>query len=124
MNVKRKESGHVLTKNCLNSTDENAGCGVQGAQDTFGEAFNANGGGIYAMELRDAGIRIWFFARSDIPADIPTDVSNTTAPDPSTWGEPIANFPATNCDISNHFRHQSIIAKNDLCASSTGATSN
>ena len=60
MNVKRKETGTVIEKNCWNGTDDNAGCGVQGAQDSFGEAFNANGGGIYAVEWRDAGIRVWF----------------------------------------------------------------
>ena len=46
MNVKRKESGKVLTTNCLNSTDDNAGCGVLGAQNTYGQALNENGGGV------------------------------------------------------------------------------
>ncbi|EMC92043.1 glycoside hydrolase family 16 protein [Baudoinia panamericana UAMH 10762] len=123
MNVKRKETGEVQTSNCYNATDENAGCGVQGAADTFGEAFNANGGGIYAMEWRNAGIRIWFFPRSSIPSDIPTDVSNTTAPDPSSWDEPLADFPSTHCDMSSHFQNQSIIANIDLCGAWAGATS-
>ncbi|KAK4545367.1 hypothetical protein LTR36_003547 [Oleoguttula mirabilis] len=123
MDVKRKESGTVLEKNCWNETESNAGCGVQGAQDTFGEAFNDNGGGVYALELRDAGIRIWFWARGSIPSDIPTDVTDTTAPDPSTWGEALADFPATDCDISSHFKNQSIIANIDLCGSWAGATS-
>ena len=46
MNAKRKETGKVLTTNCLNSTDDNAGCGVQGAVDTYGQALNNNGGGV------------------------------------------------------------------------------
>jgi len=123
MNVKRKETGTVLEKNCWNGTDDNAGCGVQGKKATFGEEFNANGGGVYAMELRDAGIRVWFFPRDDIPSDIPTDVSNTTAPDPSTWGEALADFPSTHCEISSHFKNQSIIANIDLCGSWAGTTS-
>lgn len=123
MNVKRKETGEVLYKNCVNTTNDNAGCGVQGEQDTFGEAFNTNGGGIYAMEWRSAGIRVWFFPRSSIPSNIPTDVSNTTAPDPSTWGTPLADFPSTHCDISNHFKNQSIIANIDLCGTWAGSTS-
>lgn len=123
MNVKRKETGKVLTDNCYNGTDNNAGCGIQGPTDTYGPTFNANGGGIYAMELRDAGIRVWFFARSSIPSDIPTDVTNTTAPDPSTWGTPLADFPSTDCDISSHFKNQSIIANIDLCGSWAGSTS-
>lgn len=123
MKVKRKESGKALTTNCWNGTDDNAGCGVQGADDTYGEALNANGGGIYAMEWRDAGIRVWFFPRDDIPSDIPTDVSNSTAPDPSTWPEALADFPSTDCDISSHFKNQSIIANIDLCGTWAGATS-
>jgi len=122
MNVKRKETGNVLSKNCWNGTDDNAGCGIQGAPATYGEAFNAAGGGIYAMELRDAGIRVWFFPRNDIPSNIPMDLTNTTAPDPSAWGEPLADFPSTHCDISSHFRNQSIIANIDLCGSWAGAT--
>jgi len=46
MKVKRKETGKSLTTNCLNSTDDNAGCGVQGVADTYGESFNDNGGGV------------------------------------------------------------------------------
>lgn len=123
MNVKRKETGTALDTNCLNSTNDNAGCGVLGAQATFGEDFNNNGGGIYAMEWRDAGIRVWFFPRDAIPSDIPTDVTNTSAPDPSTWGTALADFPKTHCDISSHFKNQSIIANIDLCGTWAGATS-
>ena len=122
MNVKRKETGSSLTNNCWNGTDDNAGCGVQGAPATYGEAFNANGGGIYALEWRDAGIRVWFFARGSVPSNIPTDLTNTTAPDPSVWGEALADFPATHCDMSSHFKNQSIIANIDLCGSWAGAT--
>ena len=122
MNVKRKETGTKLSNNCWNGTDDNAGCGVQGPQDTYGETFNANGGGIYAMELRDEGIRIWFFDRDNIPADLPTDVTNTTAPDPSTWSEPLADFPSTDCNMANHFRNQSIVANIDLCGTWAGST--
>ncbi|KAK4575093.1 hypothetical protein LTR86_000945 [Recurvomyces mirabilis] len=123
MNVKRKETGKALTTNCWNETDSNAGCGVQGPVDSYGSGFNANGGGIYAMELRDAGIRVWFFARDNIPSNIPTDVANTTAPDPSVWPEPLADFPSTHCDISSHFKNQSIIANIDLCGDWAGSTS-
>ena len=46
MNVTRKATGRVLTTDCLNSTDYNAGCGVQGDSGTFGEALNNKGGGV------------------------------------------------------------------------------
>ncbi|MCJ1310388.1 hypothetical protein MMC25_004052 [Agyrium rufum] len=124
MNVKRKETGKVLSNNCLNSTDHNAGCGVEGPPATFGEALNVNGGGVFAMELRSAGIRTWFFPRKDIPANIDlTQTSNTSVmaiPDPSTWPEPLADFPNTDCDITSHFRNLSIVANIDLCGTWAG----
>ncbi|EXJ82567.1 endo-1,3(4)-beta-glucanase [Capronia epimyces CBS 606.96] len=122
MGVKRKETGKVLKTNCLNSTDGDSGCGVQGTTATFGEEFNNNGGGVYAMELRDAGIRVWFFDRDNIPDDITTSTSNSTdvIPDPSTWSEALADFPNTNCNIGDHFRNQSIIVDIDLCGQWAG----
>ncbi|KAL1296710.1 hypothetical protein AAFC00_000184 [Neodothiora populina] len=120
MDVKREQYGGVLANNCWNGTDDNAGCGVQGAPETYGEALNKNGGGIFAMELRDAGIRVWFFNRTNTPGDIAS--GNDSSPDPTTWGMPLADFPSTDCDISSHFRNQSIIANIDLCGSWAGST--
>ncbi|KAI9709097.1 MAG: hypothetical protein M1820_003543 [Bogoriella megaspora] len=118
MGVKRKETGKVLQKDCWNVTNSNAGCGVQGPPATYGEEFNNNGGGVYAMELRTEGIRIWFFPRSSLPADIS---SNSSAPDPSTWGTALADFPKTDCDIGHHFGNLSIIANIDLCGPWAGS---
>lgn len=118
-NVKRKQTGSTLSTNCYNGTNSNEGCGVSSATATYGEALNNNGGGVYAMELRTAGIRMWFFSRSSVPSDI----TNGTSPDPSTWGEALADFPSTDCNISNHFRNQSIIADIDVCGSWAGSTS-
>lgn len=36
-------------------------------------------------------------------------------PDPSTWGTALADFPSTECNITSHFRNQSIVANIDLC---------
>ena len=70
------------------------------------------------MELRDAGIRVWMFSRDSIPSDI----STSSHPDPSTWGEALADFPSTHCDISSHFRNQSIIVNIDICGELAGAS--
>ncbi|KAJ5177256.1 CAZyme family GH16 [Penicillium canariense] len=110
MDVARMHSGTTLSDTCDISSTANAGCTVVGGPATYGEAFNSNGGGIYTLELRDAGIRIWFFPRSLAPSDL-----NNASPDPSTWGTPLADFPSTNCDIASHFRNLSIIANIDLC---------
>lgn len=116
--VKRKETGTILSTDCYNGTDSNAGCGVRGSASTFGAAYNALGGGVVAMELRSAGIRMWQFPR----ASIPTDITSQT-PDPSTWGTALADFPNTSCDISSHFNNQSIIVDIDLCGTWAGTTS-
>jgi len=116
MSVKRKETGNVLTDNCYNGTNSNSGCGVQGDNSTFGLSFNAAGGGIMAMELRSAGIRMWQFGRSSIPSDI-----TNKAPDPSTWPEALADFPSTSCDIGSHFANLSMIADIDICGSWAGS---
>lgn len=118
MKVKRKETGSVLQTNCLNSTNDNLGCGVDAGDATFGDTFNSNGGGIMAMELRSEGIRIWQFGRSSIPSDI-----TAGTPDPSIWSEATADFPNTDCDIGSHFKNQSIIANIDLCGSWAGTQS-
>lgn len=117
MDVKRKETGKSLSTSCVNTTNDNAGCGVDAGSTTFGADFNGAGGAILAMELRSAGIRVWQFGRSSIPSDI-----TSGTPDPSTWGEATADFPSTDCNIGNHFQNQSIIANIDLCGTWAGAT--
>lgn len=115
MSVKRKETGKSLSTSCLNSTNGNQGCAVDDDDNTFGDVYNSNGGGIMAMELRAAGIRIWNFLRASIPADI-----TSGNPDPSTWPEATADYPSTDCDIGSHFKNQSIVANIDLCGSLAG----
>ncbi|BDD58857.1 hypothetical protein MPDQ_007502 [Monascus purpureus] len=111
MKAKRKQTGSSVMTDC-DTKHGNIGCEVQGPPSSGGKAFNENGGGIYALELRDAGIRTWFFPRDSIP----NDITNTTgSPDPSSWEEPLADFPSTHCDIPSHFRNQSIIVNIDLC---------
>lgn len=119
VDVKRKQTGTSTHTNCYNGTNNNAGCGVKGSDESFGEDFNDDDGGVYALEYRDSGIRVWWWPRSSIPSDIETSTSNTTnsttVPDPSGWGKAMADFPNTHCDISKHFKNQSIIANINLC---------
>ncbi|KAH8772640.1 glycoside hydrolase family 16 protein [Diaporthe sp. PMI_573] len=115
MNHKRKMTGDSTHANCASSGTDNEGCGVDGSKATYGEEFNAGGGGMMALEWRSAGIRMWQFARGSIPSDI-----TSGAPDPSTWGTALADFPDTGCNIDNHFRNQSIIMNIDLCGDLAG----
>lgn len=49
MDVRRKQTGKALYSRCDNATHGNAGCGVTGGERTYGEAFNAGGGGVCAL---------------------------------------------------------------------------
>ena len=110
--VKRVMTGTASQADCHNTTNSNAGCGVDGSGSTYGATYNTDGGGVVAVEWRDDGIRMWQFTDSSTPADIASG-----APDPSTWGTALADFPDTKCDIGTHFTNASIIANIDLCGS-------
>jgi hypothetical protein len=63
---------------------------------------------------------MWMFDRSSPPSDLTS--TNDSSPDPTGWGTPVADFPSTHCDISDHFSNQSIIANIDLCGDWAGST--
>ncbi|KOS19579.1 putative glycosidase [Escovopsis weberi] len=108
--VRRKQSDVALQADCDAAVNDNTGCGVRSGPDSFGGGFNAAGGAVLALEWRDAGIRLWQFARGAEPPDLAGQ-----APDPSSWGIAAADFPSTDCDISSHFRNNSIVLNIDLC---------
>lgn len=114
MNVRREQTGKPQQTNCDATKNDNVGCGVEGDTDSYGQAFNQGNGGIMAMEWRKEGIRMWQFPRSNIPSDI-TDHK----PNPGAWGEALADFPSTDCNIGNHFKNQSIVANINLCGQLT-----
>ena len=126
MNVRRKQTGRVMEIDCYNGTKANVGCGIAGDDGTYGPDFNAAGGGLYALELRDVGIRTWFFPRHAVPSELAISNLKATSspPDPSKWpGQPLADFPNTKCNIGNHFTNLSIIANIDLCGQWAGQDS-
>ncbi|KAJ9114399.1 hypothetical protein QFC20_001542 [Naganishia adeliensis] len=44
---------------CKSSSTQNAGCGIVAEDNTAGPAFNARGGGVYAMQWDGSGIQIF-----------------------------------------------------------------
>jgi len=118
MKNQRRQTGSTLWEDCYNNTNSNSGCVVESEPAGFGAVYNAAGGGVVAMELRKAGIRIWQFGRLAIPSDV-----FSGSPNPHGWPTPVADYPNTDCDISKHFRNQSIIANIDLCGTWAGESS-
>lgn len=80
------------------------GCGVRSRDATsYGTAFNANGGGVYAMEWTGNGIKVWKWAAREVPGDI-----RGGNPNPGSWGTPAANF--AGCDFYNNFKNMNIVS--------------
>ncbi|KAF3767719.1 family 16 glycoside hydrolase [Cryphonectria parasitica EP155] len=77
---------------------------------SYGDDFNAVGGGVYALEWTSDILRIWHFARGGIPQDIIDQ-----QPNPSNWGTPQALFGTDSCDVSTHFANMSIVLNIDFC---------
>lgn len=97
--------------NCAADQTGNQGCGIRAnSSNSFGAAFNDNGGGVYAMQWDSTGIAVYFFTRSSIPADI-----TAGAPNPSLWGLPQARWPATSCNPFTFFQNHSAIFDTTLC---------
>ncbi|KAK5073328.1 hypothetical protein LTR24_010349 [Lithohypha guttulata] len=113
-------SGELLTPNCdVNAPDQgtNQGCAIQASRtDSYGDGFNAVGGGVYATEWTSDGFSIWFFARSAVPSDI---ISGN--PDPTGWGLPMARF-AGACDWDEKVVNQQIMFDITFCGDWAGNT--
>jgi len=82
----QSQTGIVETSNCnvyAPGQSSNAGCGGWATTPgTYGDWLNYVGGGVYAMDWRKAGIRIWYFSPDNIPADIQNGNPTT-----SGWGK-------------------------------------
>jgi len=108
-------STKMTSTNCQGTT----GCGQStAASNNYGPGFNAIGGGIYAMEWTSDAISVWFFPRSD-PMVAELNSSNTTTPDPSTFGQPLARFAGNTCSIDEHFANNKIVFNIDYCGDCT-----
>ncbi|KAF1953764.1 hypothetical protein CC80DRAFT_419025, partial [Byssothecium circinans] len=105
------QTGTQSLYNCaLDSASGPSGCDVNAAEaNTFGAGFNSNGGGVYAMEWTSAGIKMWFFPRSGIPASITADAPNT-----AEFGTPNANFQG-NCNMDERFINQQFVFDTTFC---------
>ncbi|KAF8887795.1 glycoside hydrolase family 16 protein [Infundibulicybe gibba] len=93
-----KISGSVIGgTDCAALTTGNQGCGIRAStSNTFGSGFNANGGGVYAMQWDDAGVAIYFFPAGS------------------------AMWPASSCDPFKFFNSHSLIFDTTLCGDWAG----
>ncbi|RDB23664.1 putative glycosidase C21B10.07 [Hypsizygus marmoreus] len=104
-------TGRMDNQQCATIQGDSTGCSfVDSDTRTYGKGFNLVAGGIFAHLWDSIGIKMWHFARTEIPADI---VAQT--PDPSTWPAPVAYWSASSCDMASHFYEHSLILDTTLC---------
>ncbi|OAA66750.1 beta-glucanase [Niveomyces insectorum RCEF 264] len=96
----------------------NTGCSLATADaQGYGDAFNANGGGVYAMELASSAISVWFFPRGSAMA-AQLSAGGGAPPDTATFGTPTARF--SGCDVDAYFAAQQIVLDTTLCGDWAG----
>ncbi|CEF85685.1 unnamed protein product [Fusarium graminearum] len=91
----------------------NVGCGFNPPKSdtsSYGDGFNAVGGGVYAMEWDSEYISIWHFPRGAIPADI-----EAKQPDPRNWGLPQSLFGGAKCDVDKYFSDMKLVLNINFC---------
>lgn len=94
----------------------NAGCGVtEWSHASYGPLFDEANGGVFAMKWDENGIAVWSFYRAAIPLDI-----SQGEPNPSNWGEPVAELSTQSCDITSYFVNHSIIFDITFCGDWAG----
>ena len=118
----RTETGNFQAGNCtydVNTGANGAGCGVSSTDsNSYGLDFNANNGGVYAMQWTSDYIKVWFFQRGSIPSDI-----EAGAPTPDAWGLPTSNFQG-DCNLDANFINQQIVFDVTFCGDWAGNTWN
>ncbi|KAK6220514.1 mixed-linked glucanase [Colletotrichum tabaci] len=107
-------AGQPLLRDCESpGTNNNAGCNYlppASHPHTYGDSFNAVGGGVYALEWTSEAIRIWHWPRQSIPRDI-----IDKRPDPSTWDLPSALFGTSTCEVDRYFKDMSLVIQTNFC---------
>ncbi|GAA5841387.1 hypothetical protein JCM11251_006174 [Rhodosporidiobolus azoricus] len=116
-------TGNLTYDNCDHDANSNSGCTVVDQNPaSYGEAFAAAGGGVWATALSSDGIKIWFFSRPDVPSDLLA--SNSSAvPNPDNWGTPTASYASSSCNIADYFAPQHLVLDITACGDWAGAPS-
>ncbi|TFK22266.1 glycoside hydrolase family 16 protein [Coprinopsis marcescibilis] len=113
----RNQTGTPASLTC------DGGCNVRmRSRESFGPAFNANGGGWFAVERRPDFIKVWFWPRKGgvaAPRDV---ISPGTSATTEAWGIPDALFATTpSCDLAAKFRENAIIINLNFCGDWAGS---
>ncbi|KAI5476026.1 hypothetical protein MNV49_000498 [Pseudohyphozyma bogoriensis] len=112
------ETVNLQSTNQMAVLNGNNGCTVRDIQaSSAGAPFASGGGGVWATELAETGISIWFFPRDSVPADLR---NSSAMPLPATWGTPSAYYSSSSCDIPSFFSPQRLTFDIALCGDWAG----
>ncbi|KAJ3572976.1 hypothetical protein NP233_g2731 [Leucocoprinus birnbaumii] len=120
----RDQTGSNTDLNCDATINDNRGCGVHfSSGNSYGPAFNNNGGGWYAVEQSPEGINVYFWPRNSgsVPDEVKHGARSVNTDD---WhqGTPSANFPGTrSCDIDDYFYEHTILINLTFCGDWAGS---
>ncbi|KIY71080.1 glycoside hydrolase family 16 protein [Cylindrobasidium torrendii FP15055 ss-10] len=107
------KSPHTLD---CDATIDTAACGFNmNSKTTYGQPFNAAGGGTYAVSITDAGISFYFWQQGSVPADV-----YSKTPTPSGWGDADVTIGANDCNIGNNFKNLRLVINTNLGGSFAG----
>ncbi|KAF2634148.1 glycoside hydrolase family 16 protein, partial [Massarina eburnea CBS 473.64] len=115
------QSGTWKSTDCSIIHNDNQGCGTKFTEPyNYGAEFNANGGGVYAMEWTSDTINIWFFRPGRVPKTLRY---KNRVPDPAKFGTPSVSFsgPCSGSFGEKFFNH-SIIIDTTFCGGWGGGT--
>ncbi|UNI21581.1 hypothetical protein JDV02_007557 [Purpureocillium takamizusanense] len=110
--LQRMYSGSQRNEDCAVGS-QNIGCGFTpsgNSSSSYGDGFNAAGGGVYAMEWDNQHIKVWHFTRNEIPDDI-----GRKRPSPSSWRLPDAVFGGSSCEVDKFFKQMSVVININFC---------
>jgi len=111
-------NGNWVTKDCnVNAPGQeaNQGCSITGLPNSYGAPFNAQQGGVYVTQWNSTVVRMWFFPRGSIPADI-----TSGNPNPDSWGLPYSYFVIGAACPANHFHDHQIVINLTFCGDWAG----
>ena len=70
---------------------------------------------MFATKWTSSGIKMWFFPRNQIPADLTSE-----KPDSTRWGEPYVTFPFGPRCPPYHFENMVLVINLDFCGDWAG----
>lgn len=107
----QSQTGTDVRTDCSLAMNYVDGCGVSGPTNSYGEFFNAQGGGVWALWLDKDDLAVWMFPRMGIPYDI---VQGQRL-NPSNWSKPLLHFKSqTGCRVMKQWKNQTIVSLSSM----------